>query len=194
MIRENELTQLRKLACQWESGDAKAGNTFIERIQPLVRYYIHKLSYERFASRVDTNDLGQIVLQKISEVANRGDLSTSVTEVFYPWLQRFVKHIVTREIRNHCAQKRDWRRQSQFEESTSNQFKDQRESLELKLEIEEIISKLTPQGRELARQLANGNTQAEIASALNVHVRTVRRRITDLRKPFENAGLAPSLN
>lgn len=194
MIRANELKQLRTLACQWESGDAEAGNSFIERIQPLVRYHIRNLSYERFASRVDTNDLGQIVLQKISEVTARGNLSENVTEFFHPWLQRFVKHTVTREIRNHCAQKRDWRRQSQFEESTCNQFKDQRKSVDLKLEIEEIISKLTPEERELARQLACGNSQTEIAAALNVHPRTVRRRITELRKPFGNVSLVPSVN
>ena len=150
MNRENELEQLRSLADQWEAGDSEAGNAFVERIQPLVRYNIRDLSYERFASRVDTNDLGQIVLQKIAEVANRKDLSRNVTEFFFPWLQRFVKHTVTREIRNHCAQKRDWRRQSQFDESTSNTFKVQRKALELKLVIEEILSKLSPQERELS--------------------------------------------
>ena len=184
MVRNNELNQLQELARQWESGNAEAGNEFIERIQPLVRYHIRKLSYERFASRVDTNDLAQIVLQKIAEVAGRGDLARNVAQVFYAWLQRFVKNTVTREIRNHCAQKRDWRRQSQFDEATTFRFKDPRESMELKLMVEEVIDNLSPEERELARQLACGNSQAEIAAALNVHPRTIRRRIAALRKPF----------
>lgn len=194
MIRENKFEQLNALATLWETGDTDAGNAFIEQIQPLVRYHIRKLSYERFASRVDASDLGQIVLQKISEVAGRKKLSKNVNQFFHLWLQRFTKHIVTREIRNHCAQKRDWRRQSQFEESTSHQFKDERKAQELKLEIEEIFERLTPEERELARQLASGNSQAEIAESMNVHVRTVRRRIASLRKPFANVGSVPSMN
>ncbi|MDB2686152.1 sigma-70 family RNA polymerase sigma factor [Mariniblastus sp.] len=193
MVQENELKQLQDLARQWETGDALAGNKFIERIQPLVRYQIRNLSYGRFASRVDTNDLGQIVLQKISEVAARKGLCRNITEFFYAWLQRFVKNIVTREIRNHCAQKRDWRRQSEFDESTCNRFRDQRESLSLKHEIEEILCNLTPEDRELARHLACGSSQTEIAASLNVHPRTVRRRISELRKPFANVDLVLGL-
>ena len=72
MIQNSDLTQLHALASKWEVGDKEAGNLFIERVQSLVRYHIRKLSYDRFASRVDGNDLTQIVLQKIAEVAGRG--------------------------------------------------------------------------------------------------------------------------
>ena len=194
MTRDNELKQLRGLALQWEAGIADAGNSFVERVEPLIRHHIRNLSYDRFASRVDRHDLTQIVLQKIAEVAGKNKLAQHVNQSFYAWLRSFVKNTVTREIRNHCAQKRDWRRQTQFEESTTRQFKDQRKSADLKLTVEEIIARLSPEERDLAYQLASGNSQAEIAASMNVHPRTVRRRITELRKPFSECGFEPSVN
>ena len=194
MTKDNELNQLQELARQWEAGSKDAGNSFVERIEPLTRHHVRNLNYDRFASRVDRHDLNQIILQKIAEVAGKNKLASQVNQSFYAWLRGFVKNTVTREIRNHCAQKRDWRRQIQFDESTTSQFKDQRKSAELKLTVEEIIARLTPEERDLAYQLASGNSQAEIAAAMNVHPRTVRRRITELRKPFSKCGLEPSAN
>ena len=194
MARNKDLNQLQELAGQWEAKNAEAGNEFIEQIQSLVRHQVRNLSFERFASRVDTNDLTQIVLQRIAEVANRGDLSKNVTQAFFAWLKQFVKNTVTREIRNHCAQKRDWRRQSQFDETISLRFRDQRPASDLKLVVEEVIGGLSPEERELAYQLACGNSQAEIAAKMNVHPRTVRRRIVALRKPFSTFAATAGAN
>lgn len=194
MAQNNELNQLQELARQWEAGNAEAGNAFVDRVQPLVRYHIRTLGYQRFASRVDVNDLAQIVLQKIAEVAIRSALSSKVTQVFYAWLTRFVKNTVSREIRNHCAQKRDWRRQSRFDEATTNHFKDQRKRVDLKLMVKEVIDKLSTEERELAYQLAYGSSQSEIAATMNVHPRTVRRRIASLRKPFSTCALESITN
>ena len=194
MTRDNELKQLQELARKWEAGSKDAGNSFIERIEPLIRHHVRNLNYDRFASRVDRHDLTQIVLQKIAEVADKNKLARQVNQSFYAWLRGFAKNTVTREIRNHCAQKRDWRRQTQFDETISIQIKDLRKSADLKLTVDEIIAKLTPEERDLAYQLASGNSQAEIAASLNVHPRTVRRRITELRKPFAKCGFEPRLN
>ena len=194
MTRYNELKQLQELARQWEAGSTDAGNSFIERIEPLIRHHVRNLNYDRFASRVDRHDLTQIVLQKIAEVADKNKLACQVNQSFYAWLRGFAKNTVTREIRNHCAQKRDWRRQTQFDETISIQIKNLRKSTDLKLTVDEIIAKLTPEERDLAYQLASGNSQAEIAASLNVHPRTVRRRITELRKPFAKCGFEPGVN
>lgn len=194
MVRSNELNQLHKLARRWESGDNEAGNAFIEQIQPLVQFHIRKLDYQRFASRVDQSDLSQIVLERILDVAKRCQLSKRVTNIFYSWLRGFVKNTVTREIRNHCAQKRDWRRQSQFDEAMCDRFKDVRESVDTKLMVDEILDSLTTEERELALQLASGSPQAVIAEALNVHPRTIRRRIAALRVPFSKCLAEPSMN
>ena len=194
MTRANELNQLKELAVQWELGSKEAGNSFIERIEPLIRHHVRKLSYDRFESRVDRHDLVQIVLQKIAEVAGKGKLANQVSESFYAWLRGFVKNTVMREIRNHCAQKRDWRRQTQFDEAISIQIQDHRKAMDLKLTVEEIFATLKPEEQELAYQLANGDSQAEIAAALNVHPRTVRRRITALRKPFSKCGFETLVN
>ena len=194
MVRNCEIQQFQELAQQWEGGSAKAGNAFIEQIQPLVHFHIRKLDYRRFASRVDQSDLSQIVLERISDVAKRSHLSQRVTNIFYAWLRGFVTNVVTREIRNHCAQKRDWRRQAQFDEAKTRRSYDPRPATELKLMVDEIFESLTAEERRLTQLLANGDSQTEIATELNVHPRTVRRRIAALRVPFSKCVAEPSMN
>jgi len=192
MVRSNELNQLQKLVGRWESGDKEAGNTFIERIEPLVRHHVQRLGYGRFESRVGCDDLTQIILLNIAQAAKSKKLST--TKNLLAWLRRVVKYTVNSEIRDHCAQKRDWRRQSQFDESTTDRCRDSRQVDAMKLMVDEILQSLSVEERELALQLANGNSQTEIATSLKVHPRTIRRRITALRVPFSKYFAEPSAN
>ena len=194
MVRDIEIEQLQNLASKWETGDRNAGNQFVKRTMPLIKHCIKNMQYQRFQSRVDTEDLTQIVLEKLIGIASRNRLASQVTHAFYAWLQKFVTFTVLKEIRNHCAKKRDWRRQTNLETALTKPARSFQRESELKLVVKEVLESLGPKDKQLVECLVCENSQTEIAEILNIHPRTVRRRIAALRQPFSQHVMKQSNN
>lgn len=61
---------------------------------------------------------------------------------------------------------------------------DHEHDLELKMDIEETMSALTPRQKDIVEMLEEGKTQEQIAEMLNVSERHIRNLISEIREKF----------
>lgn len=184
MVQDSQVARLQSVAQNWEDGDAAAAELFVNEIRPTVKTIVYGLNYRRFMARVDTDDLVQIVCLQLTRVASRKQLAKVVNQVFFGWLKKFVTYTVMREIRNQCAQKRDWNRELALTHANDRSFNPSYQ-LDQKLMIDEALDRLDSQQKSLVQLLVMGANQSEIAREFAVNPRTVRRRIASLRKLFQ---------
>lgn len=187
IFREEVLVDLSgdELLRRWKLGDEQAASVLVDRYTlRLVALVASHLS-RRFRDTVDPEDVVQSAMGSFFAAARQSRLRVSQSVSLWRLLATFAKRKMLRTIERQSAAKRGGEFQRMgFDESVHAW---EAEPSETRLEaVEELLGaideELPSDLREVLDLLIVGHTQKEIAEALMLTERTVRRRVVRLRE------------
>jgi RNA polymerase sigma-70 factor (ECF subfamily) len=181
----------------WRAGDEAAAQALFDRyVDRLVALARTRLS-QRFAGRVDPEDVVQSVFRTFFNRAKAGEFSIQAPDDLCKLLVRITIHKTLRQVAYHKAAKRNLTlEQRQAHEShdlvqdllspeptpeEANVFLDQ---------LEHFLTKQRPQDRQIIEMRMQGYTDVEIAAKLEITDRSIRRVMERIRGLAAQEGLA----
>jgi RNA polymerase sigma factor (sigma-70 family) len=184
---------------RWKRGDERAADVLADRyLLRLVALVASRLN-RRFRRQVDPEDVVQSALGSFFAAALQSRLQVSDSVSLWRLLATFARRKMARSIEKQMAIKRggDLSRVMIEVAEASLAADDSVESVLLADELVDTISaELPAELRDVLDRSLAGFTQKEIAAALDIDERTVRRRVVRLREVFdpEQDSRAPNSN
>ncbi len=115
----DELTPIEDLIRRARAGDAEALACLVERYREFVRLLVRARCGGRLRARVDSSDLVQETLLRVSQ--NVAQFQGACEEEWRAWLARIAEHEVIHQYRHHLgAAKRDATREQRLEPPQSS--------------------------------------------------------------------------
>jgi RNA polymerase sigma-70 factor (ECF subfamily) len=185
------------LLSRWQAGDEDAArqlfDLYVDRLLILARQRIS----QRLGCRVDAEDVVQSVFRTFFDRAKAGRFVLTDEEDLCKVLARITVHKTFRQIAFHMAAKRDFRMEmGHGEEShqhllalldggptpeTTNQFLDQ---------LDHFLKSLKTDERKILEMRMQGYKDVEIANALRISDRKIRRVMERVRGLAEQEGFS----
>lgn len=184
------------LVQRWRGGSHDAAAILAERYSLRLVALVASRVGDRMRSRIDADGVVQSAMGSFFGAA-RGPLSEQqwqFSDSLSLWnlLATFARRKLARAIERETATKRGvgWQRiaDEQLDSLIGRQSAASDDPLSIIRDLDEsLLEKLTEEQLRLLADLVSGCTQAELASSRQVNVRTVRRRINELRKLLAKA-------
>ena len=187
---------LRRVQADSESAAAGVFERYVERLTRLAR---SRLAAE-LAARVDPEDIVQSAYRSFFVAARQGRFTVSESGDLWRLLVEVTLHKLYRQAARHKAARRSVRRDrsssdgSIWQRVASTEPTPEQAAIAAE-ELEALLKKLPPQGREVVALALQGHQQREIAAKLGVADRTVRRWLKTSRAALaaESTGSAAPL-
>ena len=186
IFREKLLADLSgdELLRRWKLGDERAASVLVDRYTLRLVALVASRLNRRFQDTIDPEDVVQSAMGSFFAAARQSRLRISQSVSLWHLLAAFAKRKMLRTIERQSAAKRGGEfqrvgldeRVHAWEADPSEARSEAVEEL-LRAMDEELPSQL----REVLDHLLAGRTRKEIAEALNLTERTVRRRVVRLR-------------
>lgn len=167
---------LRRVQADSESAAAAVFERYVERLTRLAR---SRLAAE-LAARVDPEDIVQSAYRSFFVAARQGRFTVSESGDLWRLLVEVTLHKLYRQASRHKAARRSVRRDrasrdgSIWQRVAGTEPTPEQAAIAAE-ELEALLKKLPPQGREVVALALQGHQQREIAAKLGVGDRTVRR-------------------
>ncbi len=193
MAKENEENFDLEL---WRAGDEGAAkelyDKFVDQLVGLARQRIS----QRFASRVDAEDIVQSVFRTFFHRAREGQFEVRDQDDICKLLVRITIHKTLRQIAHHRRAKRDARMEmgqgesnQEYLQSMLNGDPSPEDAIVLLDELEHFLSQLTPEDRQILEMRMEGYTTSDISKKLNINDRRIRRLMERIRSLAKKEGL-----
>jgi eukaryotic-like serine/threonine-protein kinase len=186
----------------WRAGDQVAAAVLYQRYQARLLALVRSRWSRRLARRADPEDIVLSAYRSFFTAARRGTVSPTDRGDLWPLLVALTLRKLSRQARRHLAERRSVEREQPVESdwllTTIGQSPTADEAALLAEEVEHLLARLDSQSREVAVRTLRGESPADIAAALGVHERTVRRivaRIVGQIRPLagETLGMIPEV-
>ncbi len=172
---------------RWRDGDSDAATVLYERytnrLAQLVRHHLN----ERFSNRVDAEDVIQSVMRSMFRRTQAGQFHFDEDDDVWKLLVTITLNKVRNKARFNSAAKRDVRRDLGLNASGQNDdwivsHLGQTPDALAGVEFADLLERFEPRERDLLRLRLEGYTHDEIAKAVGVTDRTIRRMFTRIRE------------
>jgi RNA polymerase sigma-70 factor (ECF subfamily) len=193
-----ELIESRELVDRWRAGDQDAArllfDRYVDRLAALARQRIG----QRMAARVDADDVVQSVFRTFFGRLREGQYSIADQDDVCKLLVRITVHKTLRQVEYQGAARRDPGHEAPQGDCSPERMMEllsKQPSPETAIsfldELEHFLSELRPDERQILERRFQGQSNEEVAAALGVSDRKVRRVIERVRGLAEQAGLVP---
>jgi RNA polymerase sigma-70 factor (ECF subfamily) len=192
-----ETTPDQALLDRWRAGDKEAARELYERYVERLLVLAGKRISERLGCRIDPEDVVQSVFRTFFGHAKEGRFVLTEQEDLCKLLTRITAHKTFRQIAYHQAAKRDFRQETAHGEEAHKYLQTlvdrgvtpEHTSLFLD-ELEHFLKKLRPTDRQILEMRMQGHKDVEIAAALEISDRTIRRVMERVRGLAKKDGLS----
>ncbi len=173
-----------ELLRRWKAGDERAAEILFDRYSLRLVALVASRMNRRFRDSVDPDDIVQSAMGSFFDAARHSRIQVSGSVSLWRLLATFARRKMARSIEKQAAVKRGGGQVRVSLEAAEQEMKSivnvaQEATISDFLGL--LETELTIDERELLEQLLTGKTQREIASALRVDERTVRRHVARLR-------------
>jgi eukaryotic-like serine/threonine-protein kinase len=173
-----------ELLRRWKAGDEQAAEILFDRYSLRLVALVASRMNRRFRDAVDPDDIVQSAMGSFFDAARHSRIQVSGSVSLWRLLATFARRKMARSIEKQTAAKRGGDQVRVSLEAAEQEMKSivnvaQEATISDFLVL--LETELTINERELLEHLLTGKTQREIAGALGVDERTVRRRVTRLR-------------
>jgi RNA polymerase sigma-70 factor (ECF subfamily) len=168
MAESSEFTEfIRRI----RAGDDQAARDLVARYEPLIRREVRvRLRDRRLSSRFDHTDICQSVMASFFVRAAAGQFDLEQPEQLLRLLVAMAQHKVSRQVRLHRADRRDYRRSEAHDlerlEGRAAASPSPSRVVAGRELLERFLRRLTAEERQLADLRAQGYAWAEIAGRL----------------------------
>lgn len=168
---------------QWKSGDEQAAEVLFDRYAfRLVALVASRLNH-RYRSQIDPDAVMQSAMGSFFNAARHSRIQVSHSVSLWRLLATFARRKLARSIERHSASKRGGKQTRVPLDQAVDQFEivsvDDSDADEL---LDQLRAELPADQFSVVEALLAGLTQQEIAKSLGIDERTVRRRISRVRK------------
>ena len=184
----------------WRKGDQDAARQIVERYFDRLLGLAQRRISQRFASRVDPEDILQSVFRTFFVRLKNGQFAFQDQDDLCKLLMRITLHKTLRQVAFHKASKRDpglETNQGQHHAEQLMSLLDREPSAEASVafldQLEHFLEQLDPQTRQIIEMRLQGHTNEEISEKLGVYDRKIRRAIERVRDLAAEEGLADAL-
>lgn len=165
---------LRKAGVEFES-DQKAVEFCSDYMDRLLRLVDSNLS-SQFARRVAAEDVVQSAIRTWIRRTNEGRFEVSGDSELWKLLCTIALNKIRKAVARHSAQRRDVRRVVQGDELVAAAYEPSAEdAVEFAETLQRLQSDLTESERQVLDRIVSGDSNREIAEALDLSTRTVSR-------------------
>lgn len=165
---------LRKAGVEFES-DQKAVEFCSDYMDRLLRLVDSNLS-SQFARRVAAEDVVQSAIRTWIRRTNEGRFEVSGDSELWKLLCTIALNKIRKAVARHSAQRRDVRRVVQGDELVAAAYEPSAEdAVEFAETLQRLQSDLTESERQVLDRIVSGDSNREIAEALDLSTRTVFR-------------------
>jgi RNA polymerase sigma factor (sigma-70 family) len=184
--------RFKDLMARARGGDADAARQLYEDFAPHVLRVVRRKLSRQLRRVFDSVDFTQEVWASAFKVLSQHDFANP--GAFAEFLTRLAEGRVAEAARQYLqTQKYDLTRQQSLDDATVTKEEDliakqatPFESAQVKEQWELYLQSLSPRRRDVAELLAEGNRPPEVARALGVSVKTVRRILRLLAQKFRS--------
>ncbi len=173
-----------ELLRRWKAGDERAAEILFDRYSLRLVALVASRMNRRFRDFVDPDDIVQSAMGSFFDAARHSRIQVSGSISLWRLLATFARRKMARSIEKQTAAKRGGD-QARVSFETAEQMMRSSINADQEATISDFLglleTELSIDERELLEHLLTGKTQREIAGALGVDERTVRRRVTRLR-------------
>lgn len=168
---------------QWKNGDEKAAEIIFDRYAFRIVALVASRLNRRYRSQIDPDEVMQSAMGSFFDAARRSRIQVSNSVSVWRLLATFARRKLARSIERHSASKRGGDRTRipldqaagqaaimPADDSNADEF------------LQYLKADLSADQFSVVEGLLAGQTQREIAKSLSVDERTVRRRISQVRK------------
>lgn len=187
----------------WKKGDQDAARVLFERYQARLMALVRARLSNKLARRVDPEDIVLSAYRSFFVASRSGRFENGSDDDLWPLLTTFVLRKLSRQSRQHTADRRSIDRERQpgsdWVEDIASQDATAEQAAILSEEVERLLANLDATAREVLVRTLQGNDTASIARDLNLNERTVRRALERIRAELPAESLvmptrfAPSL-
>lgn len=177
-----------------ESAARQIHDQYIDRLLTVARRRIS----QRLASRVDPEDIVQSVFRTFFVRVKDGQFAFEDQDDLCKLLLRITVHKTLRQVAYHKAAKRDPSLETPHGEHHREQLMalyDQEPTQEATAafidQLEHFLNQLQPNERKILEMRLQGHSNEDIAKALNIYDRKIRRTIEHIRSIAEKEGISP---
>ncbi len=170
-----------------EGDEQAAGKLFQRHANQLLELARQRIS-QRFASRVDPEDVVQSVFRTFFKRARQGEFTLREKDDLVKLLVRITVYKTLRQIAFHQQAKRDARQESGTGEVNQDQLlavmskgATPEEAVIFLDELETFLDQQSPTDCKICEMRIEGYSNAEIAEALGINERRIRRLMERLR-------------
>ena len=178
-------------------GDPAASRAVFDQYVDKMVAMARKRISQRLASRIDAEDVVQSVFRTFFHRTKEGQFEFHDPEDICKTLARITIHKVFRQVAHHQAAKRDASRELGSGDDAQDlvvnlvsREPSPEEAAELLDHMENFLSHLKPQEREILELRMQGYSTEEIAQKTGSYDRKVRRVLERIRDVAEHEGLA----
>lgn len=190
-------TSSQSLVNEYRTGSDRAATEiherYVARLISLARGHVAA----RLASRFDPEDIVQSAYRSFFVRARAGQFELNQAGDLWRLLAQITLNKLRSQVEWHSASRRDPRREQSSESAPPDLFREEPTPLEVVAAIdnlESLMRQLSPQMRFVLERRLQGDSNAEIASALGRTDRTVRRILAEIARKFAlQEGLTSSL-
>lgn len=184
---------------RWRAGDQEAARQLFDRhVEALMNLARSRIS-QRFASRVDAEDVVQSVFRTFFGRARAGQFDLEDPEDVWRLLARITLHKTLRTVAHHRAAKRDPKQevgQAASAEAPLVELLDSEPTPEEAAifvdQLQHFLAQLRPEESQILEMRMKGYNNLEIAKELGISDRKIRRLMERIRDLAEQEGLSPA--
>ena len=178
----------------WKSGDEAAAEILSERYTLRLVALVASRLNRRYIGTVEPEDVVQSAMASFFHAARHSRIEVSSNLSMWRLLATFARRKMARSIESRSAHKRGGRQERVSLDAAEALWADKStadhnsEATEL---IESLRIDLTSELWDVCERLLAGQMQSEIAEALSIDERTVRRRVVAIRQAIAGATADP---
>ena len=171
------------LLLEWKSGDEHAAGILFDRYAFRLVALVARRLNRRYRSQIDPDAVMQSAMGSFFEAARHSRIQVSHSVSLWRLLATFARRKLARSIERHSASKRGGKQTrvplDQAVDQTEIFSADDSDADEI---LDQLRAELPADQFSVVEALLAGLTQQEIAKSLGIDERTVRRRISRVRK------------
>ncbi len=186
----------RDLLHAWNAGDQDAAAVLFRRYQVRLMALIRSRLSKKLARRIDPEDVLLSAYRSFFLAARNGRAALTVDADLWPLLTTFTLRKLAHQARRHTANRRTIDQEQEFSAwlDVIRHEPTPEHAAMLAEEIERLMAQLDETAREVLVRTLQGHDATQIAAALGLHERSVRRALERVRKllPADGSWPAPS--
>ena len=186
---------------QLRQGDASVTKELFDQYVDRLVSMARKRISQRFAGRIDAEDIVQSVFRTFFHRAKQGQFEFNDPDDICKMLARITVHKTFRQIAHHQAGKRDASRDAGAGDDAqdlivnlASREPSPDEATQLLDQMEHFLAQLKPEERQILELRMQGHTTLEIAKQLDITDRKIRRLMERIRGLAERDDLLPPDN